>query len=51
MVADLTKVGVPLIVQFVVLKIRPVSVVRFGKILHEVIVPVTVGVLEVITIF
>ncbi len=47
----MTKLGVPLIAQFVVLKVRPVSVVRFGEILHEVIVPVTVGVLGVIAIF
>jgi hypothetical protein len=47
LVADLTIVGVPLIVQFVVLKVSPVSVVRFGEILQEEIVPVTVGVLEV----
>ncbi len=39
----MTKLGVPLIAQFVVLKVRPVSVVRFGDILQEVTVPDTVG--------
>ena len=43
-------VGVPLIKQFVVLKVSPVSVVKFGDILQEAIVPVTVGVLDVIAI-
>jgi hypothetical protein len=51
LVADLTKVGVPLIVQFVVLKLSPVSVWIFGEILQDVTVPVTVGVLEVIATF
>jgi hypothetical protein len=39
-------VGVPLIAQFVVLKVSPVSVVRLGEILQDVTVPVTVGVME-----
>ena len=51
MVADFKVVGVPLIVQFVVLKVSPVSVVRFGEILQEEIVPVTLGVLEEIAVF
>jgi hypothetical protein len=44
-------VGVPLIVQFVVLKLSPVSVWIFGEILQDVIVPVTLGVLDVIAVF
>jgi hypothetical protein len=51
LVADFRIEGVPLIVQFVVLKVSPVSVVRFGEILQDVIVPVTLGVLEVIAVF
>ena len=43
MVADLTIVGVPLIAQFVVLKVKPVSVAKFGDMLQEVTVPDTVG--------
>jgi hypothetical protein len=51
LVADFKIVGVPLIVQFVVLKLSPVSVWIFGEILQVVTVPETVGVLEVIAVF
>ena len=37
--------------QFVVLKVSPVSVVTFGDILQEVTVPVTVGVVVEIAVF
>ncbi len=51
MVADLTILGVPLIVQFVVLKVSPVSVVKFGDMLQDVTVPVTVTALDEIATF
>jgi hypothetical protein len=50
-VAELIVVGVPLMVQFVVLNVRPVLVCRLGDILQELTVPVTVTVLDVIAIF
>lgn len=47
----LSIVGVPLIVQLVVLKVRPVLICRFGEILQELTVPVTVTVLGEIATF
>ena len=43
--------GVPLMVQFVVLKVSPVFVVKFGDMLQDVTVPVTVTTLDEIATF
>jgi hypothetical protein len=45
LVADFKVVGVPLIEQFVVLKVSPVSDVKLGDMLQDVTVPVTEGVM------
>ncbi len=49
--AELKVVGVPLMIQFDVLKLKPVFVCRFGEILQEVAVPVIVTILGDIDIF
>ncbi len=49
--AVLNVVGVPLIVQFDELKLKPVLVCRFGEILQELTVPVTETVLDAIATF
>ena len=51
MVAELTSVGVPLMEQFVVLNVSPVFKVKFGEILQDVTVPVTVTALDEIPTF
>jgi hypothetical protein len=45
LVADFKVVGVPLIAQFVVLKVSPVSDVKLGDMLQDVTVPITEGVM------